>query len=417
MENKGNLKKSVSTHSFPTGRKLRLLGLSATDLPTGVTPSSAPSGSGHESVTRADTTKTASTPDHFITAILNEAVPFIDSAFPSSSFPHPGKAWKDRGSKKYRQSDAQVDVTSLYLTKDAIAADLGKPYCPQDMEDEHWFCRKSVHKDSNIKGAANWEEFCDGFRDNHAKAEEGWAPDVVGARKAAEWEIDAEKVFTTKSAGDLEPDEDRGEERWKGVKMYLVEMKHKLPFPLSERVFSELLVIAQKEGEREFIIVSIPINDMTQSPFAKYSKEKGVVLGRYSSVERIRKVPNDGRIEWIMATASSAEGNIPQWATNAGLYKLVADDVKYFMEYIEKCRRENKDCAGNKKEGDEHLASPALANTEIGRKVSLEAAASTAAIAGTTMTPSAVKAKVGRPRDMVRTKSGRMKPVVDPPQA
>lgn len=417
MEN--SLNPSVSTHSFPTGRKLRLLGLSATDLPTGASPPSSPSGSSHRSVTPANTAKTASTPDHFIKAILNEAVPFIDSAAPKNKFPHPGKLWKSRGSKKYAQSDAQVEVASLLITKDEIAANLGTPYCPQDMEDEHWFCRRSLHKDSTMKGTANWEEFCDGFRDNHAQAEEGWAPDVVGARKAASWNIDSQTTFDTRSEGEGNGGEMKGaemeKERWKNVKMYLVEMKHKLPFPLSERVFPELLVIAEKENEKEFIIVSVPINDMSHSPFTQYTREKGVVLGRYSSVERIRKVPEDGRIEWIMATASSAEGNIPQWATNAGLYKLVADDVKYFMEYIEKQRKEGKDCAGNKKKSESHLASLELKNCESGRKLSLEAAASTAAIAGTTMAPSAVKA--GRPTEVIRTASGRMTPVVPPPQA
>ena len=155
---------------------------------------------------------------------------------------------------------------------------------------------------------------------------------------------------------------------------------------------------------------------MEQSPFAQYSKEKGVVLGRYSSVERIRLDPDGEKIEWIKATAFSAEGNIPQWATNAGLYKLVADDVKYFMEYIEKCRKENKDCAGNKKAVEGPLANMDLANTENGRKLSLEAAASTATLAGTTMTPSAMKAP--KPTELTRTASGRMIPtLIASPQA
>ena len=271
------------------------------------------------------------------------------------------------------------------------------------MENEDWYCRKSFHVDSKKKWTANWEEFYDGFRENHAEAEQGWAPDVVGARKAAQWNIDPHKVFLVECAGHLD--------RWHKAKMYIVEMKHKLPFPLSERVFPELLVIAEREAGKEFVVVSIPLNDMKQSPFAQYSKEKGVVLGRYSSVERIRLGADEGKIEWIMATASSAEGNIPQWATNAGLYRLVADDVKYFMEYIEKCRKENKDCAGNKK-ADGHLASQELANSESGRKLSLEAAASTAALAGTTMTPSVMKA--AKPAELVRTESGRMTPPVIP---
>lgn len=399
---------SVPSPTFPIGRKLRLLGLSAADLPSGVTSPTSPSGSGHESVTPASISNAASAPDNFIQAILEEALPFIDSASPKYNHAPPSTRWKDRGSKKYTQSEAPVHVTSLFLSKDEIATALGTEFYPQDMENEDWYCRKSFHVDSNKKGTANWEEFYDGFRDNHAEAELGWAPDVVGARKAAEWHISPDKIFLVECAGHLD--------RWGGAKMYIVEMKHKLPFPLSERVFPELLVIAERAAGKEFVVVSIPINDMERSPFAQYSKEKGVVLGRYSSVERIRLGPDGGKIEWIMATASSAEGNIPQWATNAGLYKLVADDVKYFMEYIEKCRKESKDCAGIKKPVEGHLANPELANIESGRKLSLEAAASTAALAGTTMTPSAMKAP--KPAELMRTESGRMTPPLIPsPQA
>ena len=390
---------SVSSPTFPIGRKLRLLGLSAADLPKGVTLPTSPSSSTHDS----NAPSYPSEPEQFIQAILSEALPFIDSASPKYDHAPPSIQWKDRGSKKYTQSDAPVHVTSLFLSKDEIATALGTEFYPQDMENEDWYCRKSFHVDSKKKWTANWEEFYDGFRDNHAEAEQGWAPDVVGARKAAQWNIDPYKVFLVDCAGHLD--------RWHKAKMYIVEMKHKLPFPLSERVFPELLVIAEREAGKEFVIVSIPLNDMKQSPFAQYSKEKGVVLGRYSSVERIRLGPDGGKIEWIMATASSAEGNIPQWATNAGLYRLVADDVKYFMEYIEKCRKENKDCAGNKK-ADGHLASQELANSDSGRKLSLEAAASTAALAGTTMTPSVMKA--AKPAELVRTESGRMTPPVIP---
>ena len=151
-----------------------------------------------------------------------------------------------------------------------------------------------------------------------------------------------------------------GTEKWRGVQMYLVEIKHKLSFLLSDRVFPELLVIAENADAQEIVVISIPITDMNASPKAELSKEKGVVRGKYSAVERLRKVrggSEDGRIEWLMATASSAEGMIPQWATNMGLGRMVADDVKYFMDYIEKCRQKNTDTAGNckKKKEEERM--------------------------------------------------------------
>ena len=51
-------------------------------------------------------------------------------------------------------------------------------------------------------------------------------------------------------------------------------------------------------------------------------EEKGV-KGRYTSVERILELPGD-KVEWRMATSSSAGGRIPQFITDAVLPEAIA---------------------------------------------------------------------------------------------
>jgi len=58
------------------------------------------------------------------------------------------------------------------------------------------------------------------------------------------------------------------------------------------------------------------------------------VVATYAAVERLRIVPSSGQIEWIMATASDAGGNLPQFVQNLAVSGEVAKDVKMFLEWI-----------------------------------------------------------------------------------
>ena len=201
--------------------------------------------------------------------------------------------WKPRGSpRRFAASAAPVEVLSRVVRG-------------ADARDETWVCRRSVHRDAAETGTAAWDEFVQGFKDAHAATEMGFTASVIGAREAATWDVAASAVMTTADGGEV----GRGS-------LKLVEMMHELrPRVLRRRVFSVLQGAAERvgEGEGEFMVVSIPVADMQRSPHAQYAREKDVVVASYVSVERFRKLPDTGDIEWIMAVASDAGGILPQW--------------------------------------------------------------------------------------------------------
>ena len=117
-------------------------------------------------------------------------------------------------------------------------------------------------------------------------------------------------------------------------------MKHKIePKPLKNRTFPVLQLSTMLANTEEFIVVSIPIIDFDKSPHAKFAPDKSLVVGAYSSVERIRVLPKSGEIEWIMATASDAKGVLPQWMQNLAVPGKIPDDVDFFMTWIPSTRK------------------------------------------------------------------------------
>lgn len=74
------------------------------------------------------------------------------------------------------------------------------------------------------------------------------------------------------------------------------------------------------------IIVSIPINlSSPEDESLAVLEEKGI-KGRYASVERILELPGD-KVEWRMATSSSAGGLIPQFLTDFALVEAVSKAI------------------------------------------------------------------------------------------
>ena len=113
------------------------------------------------------------------------------------------------------------------------------------------------------------------------------------------------------------------------------EMKHKIdPKPLKNRSFPVIQVTAALSGASEFLVISIPINDFDKSPYAEFAKDKNLVMAAYASVERIRVLPSNGDVEWIMATASNAGGVLPQWMQNMAVPAAIAKDVEMFLSWI-----------------------------------------------------------------------------------
>ena len=140
------------------------------------------------------------------------------------------------------------------------------------------------------------------------------------------------------------------------------EMCHSLPGPLNPRCFP-VLVLTAFTSPTSFLAVTVPVNLLSPAPLeaAYYStgrdttdpdaseqQKKKPVLGVYAAVETVRLLSDDegegggmevrdgdGRnLEWIMATASDAKGNLPMFLQKPSIPGTVAKDVGFFMGWI-----------------------------------------------------------------------------------
>lgn len=276
----------------------------------------------------------------FITTFLQEAVPFIDTAAPrAADFTDPAvpappasnTLWKSKGTKSHPDSTAKIE-----LSERVVSSGEGQ---------ETWACRRSVHADAASRGTASWAEFADCIRDRHAETEDAFTPTVLAHREAISWAAGAAGV----------PPVEAGGVAWGRFELNLVEMKHKIPPPLKPRVFPVLQLVASAvpggdggaaAGEKdEFVVVSVTVSDLATGQLkdqAALSVEKGVVVGAYVSVERIRRLPGQGedkgKIEWIMATASDAKGVLPMFLQTKAVPGQIAKDVGMFLGWVDKER-------------------------------------------------------------------------------
>jgi hypothetical protein len=119
------------------------------------------------------------------------------------------------------------------------------------------------------------------------------------------------------------------------------------------------------EGNEEFLVVSIPLNDFNKSPYAEFAKDKSLVMAAYTSIERVRILPSKRDVEWIMATASDAGGVLPQWMQNLAVPSAIAKDVELFLSWIPSTRDQSKPAPISKSGGPEKSLppAPALGNT------------------------------------------------------
>lgn len=289
------------------------LGVSLSELP--------PGGAGYrppDSAQTGETTQAQNTGDteQFLRAALTEAVPFIDGAAPKS-----GKesTWKSKGSpKRFTESDALVysSEKTVSVTSFKNNANQGKGGT------ETWFCRRSCHRNSAEKGTASWDEFKRAFFEHHAEIEKEYVPTVMAVRKAIKWSTEAIEI-------------DLNGEKWLDFTFEVWEMKHRIdPKPLNNRTFTTIQITARLDGVQEFIMIQIPISDFENSPFADYARDKSLVVGAYTAVERVRIVPETAEIEWVMATASDAKGNLPQFVQNLAVPGELTKDVQKFLGWI-----------------------------------------------------------------------------------
>lgn len=301
----------------------------------------------------------------FITALLEEAVPFIDTAAPrAADFTDPAvpappasnTLWKAKGTKSFPESSAKIDLSERVVgARPGPGGQQGA--AAKERGPETWACRRSVHADEAAKGTASWAEFSDCIRDRHAETEDAFTPTVLAHRAAASWDA-AAAVPTVEVDGVA----------WGRFALSLLEMKHKIPPPLKPRVFPVLQLVAsavppggadggggagagagagaqQQQQRDEFVVVSVTVPDLATGPLkdsAGLSAEKGVVAGAYVSVERVRRLPrqgeDNGKIEWIMATASDAKGILPMFLQTKAVPGQIAKDVGMFLGWVDKER-------------------------------------------------------------------------------
>ncbi|KAI4183506.1 MAG: hypothetical protein L6R41_005360 [Letrouitia leprolyta] len=271
----------------------------------------------------------------FVKAVLDEAITFIDSTLPAT--------FKSTSERSSAPAAAKVQILKREIAGSELAdvawlnSKIPRGIPDQtDRTEEAWFARRSRHENRQDKGTAKFSEFDYSLRVSHSEHEGEYTPDVFDTYKVLEWAIEDD---STK--------EESFFVRYHQPTMNLFEMCHKLPFPLSTRVFS-VLVITAKTGPQDFIVVQIPV-DIASLNEAFYSngrnlkegesavKRKKSVLGVYTSIERCVLTANN-EVEWTMATASDAKGWLPMWAQRMGIPGAVAKDVGFVVKWIQEHR-------------------------------------------------------------------------------
>ncbi|CAJ2501036.1 Uu.00g038890.m01.CDS01 [Anthostomella pinea] len=276
----------------------------------------------------------------FLVSILQEAVPFIDSAAPksssSSSSSSTQKLWKPKGTKSHADSTAKVEVSERVIPAaelELVAARNASDNNGNKVDAEMWCCRRSVHEDAARKGTASWDEFDRSFRLHHAASEKAFTPNVLEAHEALRWNT-------------LGIEANEGGETWGDFGLVVEEMRHKVGRPiLKDRTFPVLQMTCAAKNKNEFLVVSIPVPDFGGAEASRLAKEKGAQIAFYASVERFRRL-GDGSIEWLMATASDAAGVIPVWVQNKAMPGVVWKDVPLFLGWIAREREKEKGAKG-----------------------------------------------------------------------
>ncbi|TQS32754.1 hypothetical protein Golomagni_06923, partial [Golovinomyces magnicellulatus] len=250
-----------------------------------------------------------------LTSLFNEAFPFIQG-IPSTT--KPTTVWKPIGIKTFAASSAVVHLFSRTVPADelkAVASANESVNVDKDkIAQETWFLRQSVHKDAAELGTATWDEFVKSFKDEHAEAELSFTESIQSTHMFQEWDC---------SGVEIQVDDDT----WTDWTLKYEESVHKLPPPLTKRVFPVLQATASAKGRKDVLIVQVYVDGGPTSPEAKEA-----LRASYTSIERIRET-GDG-IEWTMGTVSNAKGNLPQWVQNMSIAGMVAKDVGMFLEWI-----------------------------------------------------------------------------------
>ncbi|KAF2644298.1 hypothetical protein P280DRAFT_229412 [Massarina eburnea CBS 473.64] len=225
-----------------------------------------------------------------------------------------------------------------------------------------WFGRTSEHEEGNLVAFTDLHA-C--LMRGHEKNEAEYTPAIYDVNTLLEWDV--EGVLWGGRISDVE--------------MRLTQMHHSFPGGglLSDRVFTVLVLAFRNMSPSsevpdavisESINVQIPIDisrfplpiirrahtslyatlhsksakhvyqnqhpDASAEQSQKTKAGKGIVVGRYASVERIRLSHEEGKetTKWEMQTVSDAGGNLPSWVQKMGVPGAIAKDVPLALQFI-----------------------------------------------------------------------------------
>ncbi len=161
----------------------------------------------------------------------------------------------------------------------------------QSGETLHWCVRQSFHSE------LSFEIFKRGLFYNHPENEAKYIPSI----------IDVHHMFNV------------------GPKISAYKNTYKMPWPLTKRQMLELVITASPTP-KSFYVVSLPLSGQ---------QDDRCVRGMYVSVEYVEEM-EDGKVEWTMATASDAGGNLPRSLQNPAIPSQIAKDVPHFLAWAKK---------------------------------------------------------------------------------
>ena len=290
----------------------------------------------------------------FILAMLDEGASFLEPSSFSSTFTHSSNKAASPSTADVEVHKRSIPISDLSsISWSAGPINRNKPIA---IEAENWFARRSVHdgvSSKDRKGSASWAEFVYGLRDEHSKHECDFTPTLYDAHHILNWneqvhQLEAENGF---------------EGRYSDLTMSIYEMCHAIPAPLQPRCFS-VLVVTASTSPSSFIAVTVPVDLSSPRPLEAsfYSSSRNLnegvddqqrkkpVFGVYTAVETVRILDKDisspgrggkkGQIEWTMATASDAKGNLPMFIQKVSMPGAVPKDVSYFMDWIPSVSKE-----------------------------------------------------------------------------
>jgi len=97
----------------------------------------------------------------------------------------------------------------------------------------------------------------------------------------------------------------------------------------TDRDFLTAIYTPEPKNSHSFIVISRPV----LHPDVPHQEHH--TRGIYESIEFVRDLGDEG-VEWLMATASSPEGNIPAWVSERAMPGQISADVPAFLKWIEK---------------------------------------------------------------------------------